>query len=113
MARFKLKGGSRPEQIGKIILDAAYARAGAAEPPSDVEIAGVADRLREHFDTTKESPPQIELHYDSRDLLHFVIPYLGSKETLQPPPDYDEDKHSLAKIAYEAMGTVVIRGCGK
>ena len=109
MARFSLKEGSSPQDIGKIVVDAAYARARGASPTK----SEIAKALLGHFDTTKESAPEIEVCFDTPAVLHFVIPDVDPKDAEQPPPGKDDPGYHLAKIAYEAMGTVVIRGCGK
>lgn len=110
MARFTLKAGSSLEDVGKVILDAVYGRFRAAKPPTGTEIEYA---LRDHFVETANDELQIKVHFDSRDVVNVVVPYLDEEEVYWPPPKPGDPGYHLWKIAYEAMGTIVIRGCGK
>lgn len=110
MARFTLNAGSSPEDVGKVILDAMYGRFRAAKPPTESEVESA---LRDHLVETANSEFQIKVHFDTANLVNVVVPYLDEEEIHWPPPKPDDPGYHLWKIAYEAMGTIVIRGCGK
>ncbi|MGE5765657.1 MAG: hypothetical protein ACM35H_00610 [Bacteroidota bacterium] len=109
MARVTLKAGSGPEDLGRIILNAAYGRFKSAKPPSRTDVESA---LRGHL-AEGASGLQINVHFDTHDAVNVVVPYLDEQEVYWPPPNPGEPGYHLWKIAYEAMGTVVIRGCGK
>jgi hypothetical protein len=110
MARFRLKDGSSPQDIGKIVLDAAHERARGGDTPTATD---VAEELLKHIEPPMGIEPTIEVHFDSSGLLHFVIPFVESKDAGGPPPKAGEPAYHLTKIAQEAMGTAIIRGCGR
>jgi len=110
MARFTLKAGSSREDIGKIILDAVYGRFKSAKSPTGSDVAAA---LKSHLVETASGGPEVKVHFDSDEVLNIIIPFLDEEDVMWPLPDPDDPGYHLWKIAYEAMGTVVIRGCGK
>lgn len=92
MARFRLKAGYDEKDLGKLILELAETSDREERTRLQREIG---DMLDPGF------TPDIEFVYDTDKTVHIVVPNLERK------------KYSDNDFANEAMGYIVLRGCGK
>ncbi|MEX0404901.1 hypothetical protein ABGN05_04405 [Aquibium sp. LZ166] len=99
MARFKLTSGSEDRDIGKAVLEAAEAAGKNGGKLDDAEKRAFEARIKELIDPTFAG--SVEVLYDTPDQIHIVIPYL-------PDATYSDNN-----FANEAMGHIVVRGCGR
>jgi len=103
MARLKLKQDFSVKDIGCEVLRAARARALGERGEEEKAEGKIREMIAEgeHLDVT--------FVYDSRKRINIIIPDLSDKIG-DDKPDYDcwcDD------FAYEAMGGIVVYGCGK
>ncbi len=100
MARFKLNPGDEQKAVGEIVLQLAEA-AGAnnGQISDEKQKAELEGRLLGLIETSFRN--SVKIVYDTPDKIHIVIPYLGKW------------KYSDNNFANEAMGGIVIMGCGK
>jgi hypothetical protein len=99
MARLRLKSGVSDRELGEIVLKMAE----AAGPRRGRITKRDFERLRKRISAVVEEDDDryLEFVFDTPRTVHIVIPYLG------------DDTYSDNNLANEAMGTIVVRGCGK
>lgn len=109
MARLKLNPNNTLDELGQQLLIAA-----SSEYEQLATERGTAeDAIRAMFANDGSfipDNPAIEFHYDSPNTVHVVVPYVGDKAVRKEAflPEFDFDK-----LAAEALGFIVIFGCGK
>jgi len=109
MARLTLNPMYSLENLGEQMLFAASSEyAGATNEKGDAE-----GKIKEMFadnGSFKPGNPEIKFYYDTATKVHVVVPYIGNKvvqkASVQPEIDFSQ-------LAAEAMGFIVIFGCGK
>jgi hypothetical protein len=99
MARFRLKADSYEKDLGKLILQMAEAAGPNNGKIGDPDKMEFEQRLKDMIDPAYAG--QIEFVYDTPDKIHVVVPFLG--KTVYSDNDF----------ANEAMGVIVIKGCGR
>lgn len=98
MARLTLNPNATMKSLGAEVLKAAHANhtgAGAEQQSAESAISSMF---------TEGENPNIVFHYDTQDTVNVVIPYVGDNAV---KGDYFDD------LASEAMGHIVVFGCGK
>ena len=99
MARLRLKSGISDRELGEIVLKMAE----AAGPKRGRIPKREFERLRKRISALveEEDDKYLEFVFDTPKVIHIVIPYLC------------DHTYSDNNLANEAMGTIVVRGCGK
>ena len=101
MARLILNPDYSLKDLGCEVLRAARGR--AQDDKGEEEVA----ERKIHEILANVGNPEIKFVYDSPKLAHIVIPNLSGKVT-----EKEEDHESwCCKLAYEAMGGIVVYGC--
>lgn len=104
MARLKLDPNFTLKDLGQQVLLAASGRHQADQAIMDAAEANIAGMF------TDPENPSLNFVYDTDQTLNVVIPNVGDKvvrdENFLPEFDFDH-------LAAEAMGFIIIFGCGK
>ena len=115
MAPIKVKNSQSPKELGKAVLAAAVSKA-LAEDTSSIETAFQAVWDREVV-AGRSGVPTPCLCYDSESTVNVVIPFLTQDEgkalATQQTAAGDAEGFNLVKFSQEAMGHIVILGCGE
>ncbi len=98
MARFKLREGYTEKDLGKLVLQIAEANGKSGGRLSQKEKADYQQQLSKMVDPAFAGA--IQVVYDAGGVINIVIPWLGGKD------------YSGNDLANEAMGSIVICGCG-
>lgn len=96
MARFGLTQGVDDKQLGKLVLEIAEEAGKNGGQLDEGQKSLFKGQLRDMINFAGD----IDVVYDTPNKVHIVIPYLG------------EAVYSDNNLANEAMGYIVIRGCG-
>jgi hypothetical protein len=99
MARFRLKAAYTEKQLGEVILKMAEAAGPNNGKLEQKQLDGFTSQLQTMIDSSAND--KFEFVFDTADTVHIVIPFLGRKV------------YSDNDFANEAMGDIVIRGCGR
>jgi hypothetical protein len=99
MARFRLRDGYDEKDLGQLILSIAEAAGPNEGAIDEKQKASLERKVRALVD--RKTAKQIEFVYDTPDKIHVVVPFLG------------QQVYSDNNFANEAMGYIVIRGCGR
>ncbi|MEM7442237.1 MAG: hypothetical protein AAF414_02785 [Pseudomonadota bacterium] len=97
MARFKLAPNTELSDVGRAIYALAEDARDGGQNQGPLE-----NDVRAKFD----NPPTIEFLYDKPSVLHIVVPDLSTFESAPP------GSSGLDKFGNEALGFVVVFGCG-
>ncbi|QUJ78146.1 hypothetical protein KDD17_17545 [Sulfitobacter albidus] len=99
MARLELNPEFKLKDLGKEVLNA-----GRAAAAGDISIAEEAEERITGMFPEEKRRPTIKFVRDTKDLIHIVIPYL---------PDGGGAGSYADELAGEAMGQIVVYGCGR
>lgn len=102
MARLIINPKYTLKDLGCEVLNAARSNALGSQEGRD------AAERKIHEILADVGNPAVEIVYDSKGKVHIVIPDLSDKEP-DPNPDHES---WCCKLAYEAMGGIVVYGCG-
>ena len=107
MARLKLKQNKSLKDVGRGVLVAAQADAlgnAAAKQSAQNEITAMLEDL---------GGATVNYVYDTPTQINVVVPFIGNKMVRSAEAMADENQFELDEFAAEAMGFIVIFGCGK
>lgn len=114
MARLKVKDPSSSKRIGKAVLDAAIAKAERTSSQPDIKTK-LIKALRAETPTKKNIT--FVPHFDTATIINVIVPHLTKQQAqlikLQQTNTVAGSKFDLVKFSYEAMGHIVILGCGE
>jgi hypothetical protein len=99
MARFRLNAGYDDKDLGNLILKMAEAAGPNNGEIDEKQKADFEQQLGALIDPSFAG--KVEIVYDTPDKIHVVVPFLGKLV------------YSDNNFANEAMGYIVIRGCGR
>jgi hypothetical protein len=99
MARFRLKAGYDEKQLGEVVLKMAEAAGPNNGKLDERQLADFTAQIQTMIDAAAND--KFEFVFDTADTIHIVVPFLG------------KTVYSDNNFANEAMGGIVIRGCGR
>ncbi|WP_299899343.1 hypothetical protein [uncultured Ruegeria sp.] len=101
MARLTINPNYSLKDLGCEVLNAARGRALGSQDDQDAAERKIQEILAD------SGNPEVRFVYDTKDMVHIVVPDLSDKKP-DPNPDHES---WCCKLAYEAMGGIVIFGC--
>ncbi len=114
MARLKVKDPSSSKRIGKAVLDAAVAKTDPNSHQPDIK-AKLIKALQAETSSTKNIT--FMPHFDTATTINVIVPHLTKQQAKsikdQQGISTAGSKFDLVKFSYEAMGHIVILGCGE